>query len=255
MDARFGRGVAAAALVLAALSLGAAQAQGVYKSQGAQGPVFSDKPQPGAREVSLPPLNVIDTSSDRASPSSTTPPRPSESGTATPDAAPPAYRSFAIVFPENEGSVVANTAVFEVRVAVDPPLQLGARHAVTVSLNGQPAGRRFTATEFMIPPEFWGDTLPPPNQRMQLDAAIVDGDGRVLRQAAPVSFYLRHASRLNLPPHPQPRPVLPGATLPPPTRQPVSLQPGVALEPKPGMSSTSPSPAAPKAGLLRRDIP
>ena len=42
MDARFGRGVAAAALVLAALSLGAAQAQGVYKSQGAQGPVFSD---------------------------------------------------------------------------------------------------------------------------------------------------------------------------------------------------------------------
>ena len=34
MDARFGRGVAAAALVLAALSLGAAQAQGVYKSPG-----------------------------------------------------------------------------------------------------------------------------------------------------------------------------------------------------------------------------
>ena len=84
---------------------------------------------------------------------------------------------------------------------------------------------------------------------------VVRRDGRVLRQAAPVSFYLRHASRLNLPPHPQPRPVLPGATLPPPTRQPVSLQPGVALEPKPGMPSTSPSPAAPKSGLLRRDTP
>lgn len=253
MESRFGCGGRAAVLgmVLAALSMGVAQAQGVYKSQGAQGPVFSDKPQPGAREVSLPPLNVIETSNERVSPA---PPRPSESGATPPDAAPPAYRSFAIVFPENEGSVVANTAVFEVRVAVDPPLQLGARHAVTVSLNGQPVGRRFTATEFMIPPEFWGDTLPPPNQRMQLDASIVDGDGRVLRQATPVSFYLRHASRLNLPPHPQPRPALPGAALPP-TRQPVSLKPGVALEPNPGTPSSSPSSAAPKAGLLRRDAP
>ena len=161
-------------LALAVLSsAGAVQAQGVYKSQGAQGPVFSDKPQPGAREVSLPPLNVIESPGERASP---TPPRAAE-GRATSEPEAPAYRSFAVVFPENDGSVVANTAVFEVRVAVDPPLQLGGRHAITVSLNGQPVGRRFTATEFMIPPEFWGDTLPPPNQRMQLEAAIVDGDG------------------------------------------------------------------------------
>ena len=235
-------------LALAVLScVGAVQAQGVYKSQGAQGPVFSDKPQPGAREVSLPPLNVIESPGERASP---TPPRAAE-GRATSEPEAPAYRSFAVVFPENDGSVVANTAVFEVRVAVDPPLQLGARHAITVSLNGQPVGRRFTATEFMIPPEFWGDTLPPPNQRMQLDAAIVDGDGRVLRQAAPVSFFLRHASRLNLPPHPQPRPVTPGVTVPPATRKPVSLQPGAALEPNP---ATAPG-TTPKAGVFRRETP
>ena len=93
-------------LALAVLSsVGAVQAQGVYKSQGAQGPVFSDKPQPGAREVSLPPLNVIESPGERASP---TPPRAAE-GRATSEPEAPAYRSFAVVFPENDGSVVANT--------------------------------------------------------------------------------------------------------------------------------------------------
>ena len=35
------------------------QAQGVYMTPGPNGPVFSDKPQPGAQEVTLKPLNVV----------------------------------------------------------------------------------------------------------------------------------------------------------------------------------------------------
>ena len=205
------RGVLAGVAIAIALALvwpaAAAWAQGVYKTPGAPGqaPVFSDKPLPGAREVSLPPLNVIESPSEtQAVPTKGV---PGESRPATHAPAAPAYRRLAIVFPENDGSVVANTAVFEVRLAVDPVLQIGAGHAFTVSLNGQGVGRRFTATEFMIPPEFWGDTLPPPNQRMQLDAAIVDREGKVLLQAAPVSFYLRHASRLLRPQQPLPLPL------------------------------------------------
>ena len=198
-------------------------AQGVYVTPGANGPVFSDKPQPGAKAVDLPPINVM------------TPPAEVKKVPAATDAvgkaagaplAPPPleYRSFSILSPEDNGSVLANTAIFEVRVSVDPALQLGERHAFMVSINGRQVGQRYTATEFMIPPEFWGDTLPPPNQRVQLDVRIVDGEGRVLKQAASVSFYMRYANINNRPPQPRPlplnaprvAPVLPHGSLAPP---------------------------------------
>lgn len=198
--------------LLALLAAGTATfAQGVYVTPGKNGPVFSDKPQAGAREVTLPPLTVIQPTKEPAVPpgaASTGPeprPRPQpDIGPAAP--ADLAYRRFAVVFPEDGGSVLANTAVFEVRVDVDPPLQLGERHAFVVRLNGRPVGQRFTATEFMIPPEFWSDGLPPPNQEMLLEASIVDGNGQVLRQAAPVRFFMRYA-RVLLP--------YPGAYAPP----------------------------------------
>ena len=192
-------------LVILLLPAAALQAQGVYVTPGANGPVFSDKPQPGAREVTLPPLNVV-----------VPPPRPvvspaAQAGAkdevkdvARPAAALFAYRAFSIVQPENDGSVLADTALFEVRVAVDPPLQLGEGHAFAVSIDGRRVGQRFTANEFMIPPEFWGDVVPPPGQRLQLDAAIVDGDGRELRKADPVSFFMRYALPPKRPRHPLP---------------------------------------------------
>lgn len=182
------------------------KAQGVYVTPGEKGPVFSDKPQPGAREVILKPLNVMA-------------PPPESRGAAPvaesardngvmPDTAALAYRSFSVVSPENDGSVLANTAIFEVRVAVDPPLQLGERHAFVVSINGRPVAQRFTANEFMIPPEFWGDTLPPPNQGVQLDASIVDGNGQVLKKAAPIRFFMRYATIMNHPKRPVPPPII-----------------------------------------------
>ena len=200
-------------LVILLLPAAALQAQGVYVTPGANGPVFSDKPQPGARELTLPPLNVV-----------APPPRPVASPAAQesakdgakdatrPAAALFAYRAFSIVQPENDVSVLANTALFEVRVAVDPPLQLGEGHAFAVSIDGRRVGQRFTANEFMIPPEFWGDVVPPPGQRLQLDAAIVDGDGRELRKADPVNFFMRYAPLPNRPRRPLPPPRLPAKT-------------------------------------------
>jgi hypothetical protein len=164
------------------------QEQEVFVTRGTGSPVFSDRPQSGAKPVRLPPINVVE-------PVSTsqvlTNPRPAkEDGQPAP--ATPAYRSFRIVSPEDNGSVAANSALFDVRVAVEPALQLGAGHAIMISVNGQAVGQRFTASEFTIPPEFWGDTLPPANQRQQLEATIVDRNGVVLEQAAPVTFILRY---------------------------------------------------------------
>ena len=196
----------------------AALAQDVFVTRGAGSPVFSDKPQAGAKPLALPPLNVIEPLPVSRAPTAAAR-APEESRRAEP--AVPAYQKFSIVSPENDGSVLANTALFEVRVAVEPPLQLGEGHAVTVSINGRPVGQRFTAGEFMIPPEFWGDTLPPLNQSLQLDASIVDGVGQVLKNAPPIRFFMRHATVTNhrkrpvhLPlvppqsPDPKPRPAL-----------------------------------------------
>ncbi len=176
-------------LLLALQAVALADQQEVFVTRGAGGPVYSDKPQPGAKPVTLPVLNVVQ---PVPVPGVTVPPV-----SEAPDdarhraAAAPAYRRFSIVFPEDNGSVAANTALFEVRVALEPALQLGEGHAITVSINGRPVGQRFTATEFMIPPEFWGDTLPPANQPHQADAAIVDRTGTVIKRAKPVTFHLR----------------------------------------------------------------
>jgi hypothetical protein len=150
-------------------------------------------------------------------------PRARRRKTAEPQPAVPAYQKFSIVSPENDGSVLANTALFEVRVAVEPPLQLGEGHAVTVSINGRPVGQRFTAGEFMIPPEFWGDTLPPANQRHQLDAAIVDRNGAVLRRAEPVTFHLRYVAGLQHRHAPRPVPMPIPVDKPRPPAQPEPL--------------------------------
>jgi hypothetical protein len=181
--------------------------QEVFVTRGAGSPVFSDKPQPGAKPVTLPPLNVVAPVLVPASGSGVVAPAGAQEESRKAPAPAPVYGKFKIVFPEDNGSVVANTALFEVRVAVDPALQLGEGHAFTVRINGRPVGQRFTATEFMIPPEFWGDTLPPANQRQQLDAAIVDRSGTVLMSAVPVTFYLRYATGVHRQPWLRPLPV------------------------------------------------
>lgn len=215
----------AACVLSACLLPGVLPAQTVYESKGPNGPVFSNQPSPGAKVLVLPPINVME-----APPAP--PPSPPAASAAPPAsaassaAAAVAYRSFSIVAPEDDGSVVANTAQFEVRLSVEPALRIGEGHAFAVSVDGRPVAQRFTASEFTIPPEFWGDDLPPPNQRHQLAAAIVDRDGQVLKQAAPVLFYLRHATLLQrrLAPRPPEAPLAP--------RLPQAPSPAAVIEPK-----------------------
>lgn len=196
-------------IIVILLHCPALQAQGVYVTPGANGPVFSDKPQPGAREVILPPLNVVVPPPQPTTPAAKESVKAEAKESVRTDAAPFAYRAFSIVQPENDVGMLANTALFEVRVAVDPPLQIGAGHAFSVSIDGRAVGQRFTANEFIIPPEFWGDTVPPPGQRLQLDAVIVDRDGRALSKAEPVLFFMRYAPAPNRPRQPVTPPRIP----------------------------------------------
>ncbi|MBL8396439.1 MAG: hypothetical protein JNK99_17125 [Candidatus Accumulibacter sp.] len=216
-----GRLLARCCLLLAVLST--AQADDVFVTRGTGSPVFSDRPQPGAKPVTLPPLNVI----EPVPVARTAPPTVrgiDEEGSRS-EPALPVYRRFHIVQPEDNGSLAANSALFEVRVAVEPPLQFGEGHAIMVSIDGRPVGLRFTSTEFMIPPEFWGDALPPANQRHQLDAVIVDGNGAVILRARPVRFQLRYVAGLQ--PWPWHRPTPLPAPPPKPRSPPPPVRSGV----------------------------
>ena len=166
-------------LVVCSLSGTPTLAQGVYVTPGENGPLFSDQPRPGARAVTLPPLTVV------APPA----PSPADRHDDPAGAAPFAYRALAIVQPAKYGSAPADPARFAVRVAVDPPLQVGAGHAVAVRINGRPVEARFAAAEFTIPPQFWSDFVAPPGQLLQIDASVVDRDGRELKAADPVRFF------------------------------------------------------------------
>jgi hypothetical protein len=181
-------------LLCCMLLAGSALAQTVYESKGGQGKVYSDRPVPGGKPVDLKPLNVIE-----AAPVAPASPKPAAE-TAKPAAKPSAaYRSLAVVFPEAGGSVAANNATFEVRVSIDPPLQIEQGHAFSLRMDGRPVPGRYTATEMMIPPEFFGDVAPAGVQQHVLEASVVDAQGSSILSAAPVSFQTRFVTVLQRP--------------------------------------------------------
>jgi len=210
--------------VSAGLFCAAALAQGVYVTRGENGPVFSDKPQAGAKEVTLKPLTVVPGATESSSVAKPGP-NAGKKENRTPEVAPP-YRSLAIVAPENNGSVAGDTSLLEVRLAVDPPLLLAEGHAFVVRVNGRFVDQRFTATEFMIPPESWPEGYLPANRSVELDATIVDGAGQVVMRAAPIQFYSRQII-VQPPPYSSYPPYL-GSYPPPP-------QPIVRPAPRPEM--------------------
>lgn len=198
-------------------------AQTVYESTGGQGKVYSDRPLPGGKPVDLQPLNVIEAPPPQAAV------RPRADAQETVKAAPlaPAYRRLSVVFPEASGSVAANYATFEVRVSIEPPLQIDMGHALVFRMDGRNVPGRYTATEIMFPPEFFGDVAPAGVQQHVLQAFVVDGQGSAIISATPVSFQTRFVNVLQRP-HP-----LSQRPLPVPLPLPRSLPQNKPFEPLP----------------------
>lgn len=191
--------------VSAELFCAAALAQSVYVTRGENGPVFSDKPQAGAKEMTLKPLTVVPGAPE---PSQAAKPLRGGPDFAKTDSrrqdAAPLYRSLAIIAPENNGSVPGDTSQLEVRLAADPPLLLAEGHAFVARVNGRFVDQRFTATEFMLPPDSWPEGYLPANRSVQLEVSIVDGSGQVVMRATPIQFFSRQVVV-----HPSPYPTYP----------------------------------------------
>jgi hypothetical protein len=162
---------------LLALHGAAALGQTVYESKGKEGPVFSDRPSPGAVPVDATPQNVI-------SPPAVKPPAPPP----PPDAA-PTYRRLVIVRPAAQDMVHSNTGAFDVSANLSPPLRPNDR--VRVLIDGNLVPTVFRSTRLNISEQDWRSTALGHDGEHTLQLAVVDADGKPWIESEPVRFYLR----------------------------------------------------------------
>jgi len=151
----------------------------VYECPGQDGPVFTNTPCPGGKRMDLGSPNVIDTGS------------PAQQGGVTQPPA-PAYTAFAIMSPENGGTLHTNTGQFHVSLDLTPGLQGG--NAVSVSLDGTQLPTLRYSLQFDITPEEW-QSAAAANVEHTLQASVVDRSGDTLIAASPVQFYVHRAFR------------------------------------------------------------
>jgi hypothetical protein len=152
-------------------------AQTVYECPGKDGPVLTNTPCAGGKELDLGPPNVIDTGN-----------LPQQQQPAQADA--PAYTAFAILSPEQGGTIHSNTGEFQVSLALAPGLQGG--NAVSMALDGTQLPTLRYSLQFDIAQEEW-DTAAAANVQHTLQASVVDRSGNTLIVATPVQFYVHRA--------------------------------------------------------------
>ena len=166
-----------------ALSPALAVAQEVYQTHDKAGPVYSDQPAPGAKAVELAPLNTF-----------ASPPVLLPAPVAKPQAAAPIpYERLAITDPEDEGSVHTNTGDFDVQWQAVPPLDTQRGDAIIVKLDGTPLPQSFTAVPLHIGAADW-QRIFSESVEHRLQLLIVNAEGAVLIESAPVRFYMHHAT-------------------------------------------------------------
>jgi len=167
--------------LLAAAWCAPCAAQGtVYESKDKAGPVYSDRPSPGAKPVELAPPNVIQTPKAPA-------PRPAS---ATPA---PNYSSLAITSPADEGTVHTNTGQFDVVLQSVPALRAKAGDRYRVTLDGNVLAKPYQTRTIRISDADW-QAAAGTDAKHTLQVAIVGPAGATLIQSAPISFYAHRAT-------------------------------------------------------------
>jgi hypothetical protein len=142
-------------------------AQTVYESKDKTGPVFSDKPSPGAKPLQLEAPNVV-------SPPAVTPAR------------------LVIASPSNQDSVHSNDGAFGISARLSPPLRPNDR--VRVLIDGNLVPTVFRSTSPRITPADWQATALGDRGEHTLQLAVVDANGVPAIESPVVGFYLHRAA-------------------------------------------------------------
>jgi hypothetical protein len=170
-----------AALLGLLLASGVASAAKTYRWVDAQGVVhYSDTPQPGAEQVTLPTAQTYTPVPVRAA-------APSTVAASGPPAEIAAYLSCAITEPVAETSLYSPDSVHVV-VSLDPPLRGGDR--LQVLLDGQPLESKSPAATSLEAPQ-------PDRGAHVLSAVVRDTSGKMVCSANAVTFYVQRPSLLS----------------------------------------------------------
>jgi hypothetical protein len=170
-------------LALILLPAMAAAQTAVYESKDKSGPVFSDQPSAGARQLDLPPPNVIQ---GPGAP----PPQPP-----APVAAPTPYSKLVIVSPENGGTLWSNDGAFKLQIQANPRLQTQRGDTIRVSIDGNALSTAFSSASVNVSAGDWNRAAAESNVLHTLQVTIADQSGAVMIQSAPVTFYLRRHTK------------------------------------------------------------
>jgi hypothetical protein len=166
----------------AACVLAAAQAP-VFESQSKGGvPSFSDQPTPGAVVIQLPPPNVVQTD-----------PAPASTVNAPPGPALSPYRSLVITAPANMGTIHSNTGAIDITASTTPALRAAAGDRIRVTLDGNLLAQGFRSNPIHLTSADW-DATATDDVSHTLVLAVVDRNGQMLIESAPVQFYIHRAT-------------------------------------------------------------
>ena len=171
------------ALVVSSLALTApALAEQIYRWVDGNGQVhYSDVPRDGAEQIDVDPAQGF--SSSVAARSSSSP--ATERSAAEPAAV---YDAFEIVSPTQEESIWNTGGIITVSVSSSPALKLG--HSLRIYYDGEPINQSSPrAMSVQLSEVFRG--------QHRVSAEILDANGVVVKQAAPVTFFYKQTSVRN----------------------------------------------------------
>jgi hypothetical protein len=145
----------------------------VYKRVGPDGKVyFSDQPGPDAKQIEVAPAQTI-----------SMPPAQTGADTQKPAAdEAAAYSTFTIVSPTSEEGVRANDGNVSVQLSLQPQLMAG--HSIILTVDGEEGEAMKTGGDLIVSLSNLS------RGRHTVEARVVDGAGKALIQAGPVSFFV-----------------------------------------------------------------
>jgi hypothetical protein len=169
--------IAAGVLIATWCALAAAQGT-VYESKDSAGPVFSDRPSPGAKPIEVSPPNLMQGLQPAQQP--------------VPAAPAPYYTGFAISAPADGDTIHSNTGAFELRVKTSPALRAAKGDRIRVKLDGNLLASSYRYSRIGLTATDWQAAAD--NVEHMLQAAIVDSTGTVLIETAPVKIFAHRAT-------------------------------------------------------------
>jgi len=172
------------AIALLLFPLLAAAQKPIYQSTDKAGPVFSDTPTPGATQVDLQPINVIQT--PKVAPSSQLPQAPAA-----------AYGQLLITSPANGDTFWVNSGNLQVQVYLQPPLNSTMGDTLRLRVNGNPLPRSFTSNTISVTQGDFNLAADADNIQQTVQVAVVDTTGKVLIESPSISLFLRRHIQYN----------------------------------------------------------